>query len=132
MSTDADALLARERELTSVLAERRSELDRLAAEIARAEASLPDLRMRAELALRRETEAKRKDYGTPAKVLITACVAPIGLLLGVVSGLFAWTFVAIPALALDIDPSVPLMALPALLACLGLVGLVYALIKIWA
>lgn len=129
--SEPDELREREREISRAIDERRNELGTIASEIDDLEARLPALRERAEIALRRATEAKRTEYDTPVKVVITVCVVPPAFLLGVVSGLFGWTFVAIPGLMFDLDPAVALTALPALLGVFGLLGGAYALIKIW-
>jgi hypothetical protein len=129
--SEPDELRARESAILRALDEGRSELEQIADEIARLEAALPGLRERAEIALRHATEVKKKEYDTPAKVIITVCVVPVAILLGVVAALFGWMFVAIPGLVFELDPGLMLHVLPALMGVFGLCGGVYAALKIW-
>lgn len=124
-------LRSREIAIVSELDDRRRELEALTQEIEALETRVSELRTRAEQALEKAAEQEQKEYGRPAKILISACIAVPALLVGAVAGLFAWSFVAIPGLMFDLDPNITLPLLPAALVLFGLIAVAYAMLKLW-
>ncbi len=129
MSSDDD-LRRREAELSELLERQRAEISTLRSELTLLSPSLE--RLRADLEQRARHAAAAPVPSSPgARLLKSILLGPLAIVGGVLSGLLTWSFVGVPSLVLDVDPAIPLTALPVLLVSFGLIGLGYALARIW-
>jgi hypothetical protein len=125
-------LRERERHLIDELAVRRSALRSAREELAelRRALELGSKRLERE---RRNTELRPSDRRRPllVKLLLTIGLVPLAAAGGAFSASLAWALVALPLFPLAFDPEWPLAALAVLVTCSALIGITYALLRIW-
>jgi hypothetical protein len=122
----------RERQLLDELALRRGA-------IRSARQELAELRRELELGSKRMELERRTSALGPSdqrrslqvKLLLTIGLVPLAAAGGAFCALFAWALVALPLFTLAFDPEWPLAALAVLVTCSALIGITYALLRVW-
>lgn len=125
---ELEPLRAREHEIGQRIAQAARDLRVLDEEIAHLRTRLPELRE----AVEKQRAARDQNAPpTPLKIFLSVLLAPVGLLLGALSGAFAATFVALPAFALGIRSDLGLPLLFVMMAGFALLGLGCLLLALW-